>query len=67
MANIPGAVPRTSTLTLTNVTLPYAVRANKGWRTSLIDEEPLRKGANTIDGKIVYKSVAMLLIYPIHQ
>ena len=59
MANIPGAVPRTSTLALTNVTLPYAVRiANKGWKQALIDEEPLRKGANTIDGKIVYKSVA---------
>ncbi len=59
VANIPGAVPRTSTLALTNVTLPYAVRiANKGWKQALIDEEPLRKGANTIDGKIVYKSVA---------
>jgi alanine dehydrogenase len=59
VANIPGAVPRTSTLALTNVTLPYAVRiANKGWKKALIDEEPLRKGANVIDGKIVYKSVA---------
>ena len=59
VANIPGAVPRTSTLALTNVTLPYAVRiANKGWKQALIDEEPLRKGANVLDGKIVYKSVA---------
>lgn len=59
VANIPGAVPRTSTLALTNVTLPYALRiANKGWKQALIDEEPLRKGANVLDGKIVYKSVA---------
>ncbi|MCF6464894.1 alanine dehydrogenase [Clostridium sp. Cult2] len=59
VANIPGAVPRTSTLALTNVTLPYAIRiANKGWRQALIDEEPLRKGANVLEGKIVYKSVA---------
>jgi len=59
VANIPGAVPRTSTLALTNVTLPYALRiANKGWKQALIDDEPLRKGANVLDGKIVYKSVA---------
>lgn len=59
VANIPGAVPRTSTLALTNVTLPYAVRiANKGWKQAMIDEVPLRKGANTIEGKIVYKAVA---------
>lgn len=59
VANIPGAVPRTSTLALTNVTLPYAVRiANKGWKQALIDEEPLRKGANVLEGKIVYRSVA---------
>ncbi|CCQ93140.1 L-alanine dehydrogenase [[Clostridium] ultunense Esp] len=59
VANIPGAVPRTSTLALTNVTLPYAVRiANKGWKQALIDEGPLRKGANVLEGKIVYKSVA---------
>ncbi len=59
VANIPGAVPKTATLALTNVTLPYAVRiANKGWKQALIDEEPLRKGANVLEGKIVYKSVA---------
>ncbi|QQY80138.1 alanine dehydrogenase [Keratinibaculum paraultunense] len=59
VANIPGAVPRTSTLALTNVTLQYALRiANKGWKQALIDDKPLRKGANVIDGKIVYKSVA---------
>src|SRR5699024_6816033 len=55
VANIPGAVPKTSTLALTNVTLPYALRiANKGWRQALIDEEPLKKGANILEGKLVY-------------
>ena len=59
VANIPGAVPKTSTLALTNVTLPYAIRiANKGWKQALIDEEPLRKGANILEGKLVYKAVA---------
>ncbi len=59
VANIPGAVPKTSTLALTNATLPYALRiANKGWKQALIDEEPLRKGANILEGKLVYKAVA---------
>ncbi len=59
VANIPGAVPKTSTLALTNVTLPYALRiANKGWKQALIDEEPLKKGANILEGKLVYKAVA---------
>ena len=59
VANIPGAVPKTSTLALTNVTLPYAIRiANKGWKQALKDEEPLRKGANVLEGKLVYKAVA---------
>ncbi len=59
VANIPGAVPKTSTLALTNVTLSYALRiANKGWKQALRDEEPLRKGANILEGKLVYKSVA---------
>lgn len=59
VANIPGAVPKTSTLALTNATLPYALRiANKGWKQALIDEEPLRKGANILEGRLVYKAVA---------
>ena len=59
VANIPGAVPQTSTYALTNVTLPYALRiANKGWKQALIDEEPLRKGANVLEGKVVYQGVA---------
>jgi len=59
VANMPGAVPRTSTLGLTNVTLPYAVDiANKGWKKALKDDEELLKGLNIVDGDIVYKEVA---------
>ena len=59
VANIPGAVPKTSTLALTNVTLPYAIRiANKGWKKALQDEAPLALGANVIRDKVVYKAVA---------
>lgn len=59
VANIPGAVPKTSTLALTNVTLPYALRiANMGWKDALAKDPGLRKGANVVDGKVVYKPVA---------
>lgn len=59
VANMPGAVPRTSTLALTNVTLPYALKiANKGWKEALIEDPALAKGANVIDGKVTYKAVA---------
>lgn len=59
VANMPGAVPRTSTLGLTNVTLPYAVDiANKGWEKALNDDEELLKGLNIVNGDIVYKEVA---------
>ena len=59
VANIPGAVPMTSTLALTNVTLSYALKiANKGWKQALKDDEPLKKGANVLEGKLVYKAVA---------
>lgn len=59
VANMPGAVPRTSTLGLTNVTLPYAVDiANKGWEKALKDDKELLKGLNVVDGDIVYKEVA---------
>lgn len=59
VANMPGAVPRTSTLGLTNVTLPYAVDiANKGWKKALDDDQELLKGLNIVDGDIVYKEVA---------
>lgn len=59
VANMPGAVPYTSTLGLTNVTLPYAVAlANKGWKKALNDDPELKKGLNIADGKIVYEDVA---------
>ena len=59
VANIPGAVPYTSTLALTNATLPYALQlANKGWRKVCADNEELRKGLNVVEGKVVYKEVA---------
>jgi alanine dehydrogenase len=59
VANMPGAVPRTSTLALTNATLPYALQlANKGWKQAVRDNGALRKGLNMIDGKVVYPAVA---------
>lgn len=59
VANMPGAVPYTSTLGLTNVTTPYAVQiANKGWKQALGDDPELRRGLNIVDGKIVYEDVA---------
>lgn len=59
VANMPGAVPYTSTLGLTNVTLPYAVDiANKGWERALQDDPELKKGLNIVHGDIVYKDVA---------
>ncbi len=59
VANMPGAVPRTSTLALTNATLPYALQiANKGWKDACRESEPLRKGLNVVKGKVVYEGVA---------
>lgn len=59
VANMPGAVPYTSTLGLTNVTVPYAVDlANKGWQKALNEDEELKKGLNIVNGDIVYKDVA---------
>ena len=59
VANIPGAVPYTSTLALTNATLPYALQlADKGWRKACAENEELRKGLNVVAGKVVYKEVA---------
>jgi alanine dehydrogenase len=59
VANMPGAVPYTSTLALTNATLPYAVQlANKGWKKACSENEELKKGLNVANGKIVYKGVA---------
>lgn len=59
VANIPGAVPMTSTLALTNATLPYALTlANNGWEKACKEHKDLQKGLNIIKGDIVYKAVA---------
>jgi alanine dehydrogenase len=59
VANMPGAVPNTSTYALTNVTLPYAVAlANKGWRQALREDTPLSLGLNVQGGQITYSAVA---------
>jgi alanine dehydrogenase len=59
VANMPGAVPHTSTYALTNVTLPYAVElANRGWRDALKADHALGLGLNTYDGQVTYGSVA---------
>jgi alanine dehydrogenase len=59
VANMPGAVAKTSTLALTNATLPYAVQiANKGWKKAMQDNQEIKLGANVIDGKVTYHAVA---------
>jgi alanine dehydrogenase len=59
VANMPGGVPRTSTLALTNATLPYALAlASKGWRKACMDDRALRLGVNVVDGHVVYRGVA---------
>ncbi len=59
VANMPGAVARTSTIALTNATLPYAVQiANKGWKKAMQENNEIKLGANVIDGKVCYKGVA---------
>ncbi|MFZ9899468.1 MAG: alanine dehydrogenase [Gemmatimonadaceae bacterium] len=59
VANMPGGVPRTSTLALTNATLPYALKlANKGWKQALREDSALLKGLNAVDGKVTYQGVA---------
>ena len=59
VANMPGAVPRTSTIALTNATLPYAMSlATKGWKAACVEDIALRKGLNIVAGKVVYLGVA---------
>lgn len=59
VANMPGAVPYTSTIALTNATLPYAIQlANKGWKKACQENEELKKGLNVIDGKVCYQGVS---------
>ena len=59
VANMPGAVPRTSTIALTNNTVPYALEiANKGYLQACLNNKSLMYGINTIDGELVYKAIA---------
>lgn len=59
VANMPGAVPRTSTMALTNVTVPYALQiANKGYKKACLENEALLKGINTLEGYVTYEAVA---------
>jgi alanine dehydrogenase len=66
VANMPGAVPYTSTLALTNATLPYAIRlANLGWKKACQENSELRLGLNVIQGEVVYKGVADTINLPL--
>ena len=68
VANIPGAVPNTSTLALTNATLKYAIAlADKGWEKACKDDAALAKGLNIIEGKVVFKAVADVFGLPYHE
>jgi alanine dehydrogenase len=65
VTNMPGAVPRTSTQALTNVTTPYGVAiADKGWEQALRHDETLARGANVIDGHVTYAGVAEAFSLP---
>ena len=68
VANIPGAVPFTSTMALTNATLPYTVAlANKGWQKACQDDPALALGVNVAEGKVVYKAVADVFGLPYEE
>ena len=61
VANIPGAVAYTSTLALTNATMPYAIAlADKGWKEACKGDDALLKGLNVVEGKVTFKAVADL-------
>ncbi len=68
VANMPGAVPYTSTIALTNATLPYAIQlAQMGWKEACRHNIPLRKGLNVVQGKVVYEGVAEAFGLPYQQ
>ncbi|MEL6942433.1 MAG: alanine dehydrogenase, partial [Bacteroidota bacterium] len=68
VANMPGAVPYTSTIALTNATLPYAVKlADKGWKQACKEDHPLKLGLNVVKGKVVYQGVADAFDLPMHD
>jgi len=61
VANMPGAVPRTSTFALTNATPPYALKlANHGFFEAIADDTGLKAGVNTYAGRLTYKAVAVV-------
>jgi alanine dehydrogenase len=67
VANMPGAVPYTSSFALTNATFPYALRiASKGWKKALADDPGLRLGLNIADGKVAYAPLAEQFAVPYH-
>ena len=66
VANMPGAVPYTSTMALTNATLPYVLQlANKGWKNACSDNNELKLGLNIVSGKVVYEGVAKAFDLPL--
>ncbi len=68
VANMPGAVPYTSTIALTNATLPYAILlAEKGWKQACKERNDLKLGLNIINGKVVYKGVADAFDLPLEN
>jgi alanine dehydrogenase len=65
VANMPGAVARTSTLALTNATLPYVLKlAGMGYKNAILNDQPLLKGVNVCNGMLTYKAVADSLNLP---
>jgi len=68
VANMPGAVPYTSTLALTNATLPYAIKlANKGWKEACKQSPELKLGLNVVEGKVVYQGVSEAFNLPLEN
>lgn len=68
VANMPGAVPYTSTIALTNATLPYAIQlADNGWKKACKADRSLKLGLNVINGKVVYKGVAEAFNLELHD
>ncbi len=65
VANMPGAVPYTSTVALTNVTLPYVLKlADKGWKKACSEDSVLKKGVNIVAGKVVYEEISEVFDIP---
>ena len=68
VANMPGGVPRTSTLALTNATFPYArLLARDGWKKACKDNRSLLRGLNVVHGKVVYPGVAEAFGLELHD